>query len=69
MDEMPSSVSLSSVFLAFWSRVLSVSVVSKGQSGAEQGLGANVVSGRLSVAFDSSRFLSVSPSVTRSEAP
>lgn len=69
MDEMPSRVSLSSVFLAFWSRVLSVSVVSKGQTGSEQGLGARAVSGCLSVAFASSRLLSVSPSVTRSEAP
>lgn len=35
--------------LSFWSRVLSVSaVVSKGQRGSEQGLGAGVVSGRLS---------------------
>lgn len=70
MDEMPSSVSLSTVFLAFWSRVLPVSaVVSTGLSGSEQGSGAGVVSGRLSVAFDSLKLLFASPSVTQGEAP
>lgn len=69
MDDTHSSVSLSMVFLPFWSRVLSVSaVVSKGQSGSEQSLGAGV--GQVaSLPSLTVKTPLCTPSVTQDEAP